>query len=76
MFSTAKVYRHDNRLTIINIDEGKVFETTRDFDLNMLHLNGNINSQSAINSLLIFVNNFIKRGLLPSLRGRKVFEAI
>lgn len=76
MFSTTKVYRHDNRLTIINIDEGKVFETTRDFDLNMLHLNGNINSQSAINSLLIFVNNFIKRGLLPSLRGRKVFEAI
>ena len=76
MFSTTKVYRHDNRLTIINIDEGKVFETTRDFDLNMLHLNGNINSQSAINSLLIFVNNFIKWGLLPSLRGRKVFEAI
>ena len=76
MFSTTKVYRHDNRLAIINIDEGKVFETTRDFDLNMLHLNGNINSQSAINSLLIFVNNFIKRGLLPSLRGRKVFEAI
>ena len=76
MFSTTKVYRHDNRLTIINIDAGKVFETTRDFDLNMLHLNGNINSQSAINSLLIFVNNFIKRGLLPSLRGRKVFEAI
>ena len=76
MFSTTKVYRHDSRLTIINIDEGKVFETTRDFDLNMLHLNGNINSQSAINSLLIFVNNFIKRGLLPSLRGRKVFEAI
>ena len=76
MFSTTKVYRHDNRLTIINIDEGKVFETTRDFDLNMLHLNGNINSQSAINSLLIFVNNFIKRGLLPSLRVRKVFEAI
>lgn len=76
MFSTTKVYRHDNRLTIINIDEGKVFETTRDFDLNMLHLNGNINSQSAINSLLIFVNNFIKQGLLPSLRGRKVFEAI
>lgn len=76
MFSTTKVYRHDNRLTIINIDEGKVFETTRDFDLNMLHLNGNINSQSAINSLLIFVNDFIKRGLLPSLRGRKVFEAI
>ena len=76
MFSTTKVYRHDNRLTIINIDEGKVFETTRDFDLNMLHLNGNINSQSAINSLLIFVNNFIKWGLLPSLWGRKVFEAI
>ena len=76
MFSTTKVYRHDNRLTIINIDEGKVFETTRDFDLNMLHLNGNINSQSAINFLLIFVNNFIKRGLLPSLWGRKVFEAI
>lgn len=76
MFSTTKVYRHDNRLTIINIDEGKVFETTRDFDLNMLHLNGNINSQSAINSLLIFVNNFMKWGLLPSLRGRKVFEAI
>ena len=76
MFSTTKVYRHDNRLTIINIDEGKVFETTRDFDLNILHLNGNINSQSAINSLLIFVNNFIKQGLLPSLRGRKVFEAI
>ena len=76
MFSTTKVYRHDNRLTIINIDEGKVFETTRDFDLNMLHLNGNINSQSAINSLLIFVNNSLKPGLLPSLRGRKVFEAI
>ena len=56
MFSTTKVYRYDKRLTILNIDEDKVFETTLDFDLNMIN-RGNINGESVINSLLILINN-------------------
>ena len=56
MFSTTKVYRYDKRLTILNIDEDKVFETTLGFDLNMIN-GGNINGESVINSLLILINN-------------------